>query len=154
MKMSMTVFCRECGENFRKFSIKSRETVCPDCRTSRGKNRYKIMGNKTLDAITTIENMDKKIADLTTSIDVLHSTIAVEVQHQISKGIEPIVHKIVEDSIKEKYGSMMDNIATAITKSRKIEARMQELEKLVKNYKTSHTKMKNKLKEFSRRLNT
>ena len=152
--MSMVRVCRTCGESFKKFSMKSKEAICPDCRASKGKNRYRAMTNKTLDAIGTIENMDKKIADLTTSIDVLHSTIAVEVQHQISKGIEPIVHKIVEDSIKEKYGTMMDNIATAITKSKKIEARMEELEKLVKNYKSSNTKMKNQIKEFSRRLNT
>ena len=83
--MSITTVCRECGETFRKFSIKSRERICPDCRGSKGRNRYKVMTNNTLNAIGTIETLDKKVAELTTSIDVLHSTVEVEVQHQITK---------------------------------------------------------------------
>ena len=69
--MSITTVCRECGETFRKFSLKSREKICHDCKGDKGRNRYKVMTNNTLNAIGTIESLDKKVAELTTSIDVL-----------------------------------------------------------------------------------
>ena len=45
--MSITAVCRDCRETFRKFSMKSREAICPDCKGKKGKNRYRIMSNKT-----------------------------------------------------------------------------------------------------------
>ena len=142
--MSMTVLCRECGENFRKFSLKSRETICPDCRGKKGKNRYRVMSNRTQDAITTMENIDKEIKNLKTSIDVLHSTIEVEVQHQLTKGIEPIIEKILD----EKIGELKDIVVSSMTKAKKTQNEVNELRKLIKGYKGSNTRMKNIIKKF------
>ena len=142
--MSMTVVCRDCRETFRKFSMKSRETICPDCRGKKGKNRYRVMSNKTQDAIATIENMDKEIENLKTSIDVLHSTIEIEVQHQLTKGIEPIIEKILD----EKISGLKDVIISSMTKSQKTQKDVEELTKLMKGYKSSNTRMKNKMKKF------
>tara|TARA_B100000424_G_C22889672_1_gene473276 strand:- start:41 stop:484 length:444 start_codon:yes stop_codon:yes gene_type:complete len=142
--MSITAVCRDCRETFRKFSIKSRETICPDCKGKKGKNRYRVMSNKTQDAIATIENMDKKIENLKTSIDVLHSTIQVEVQHQLTKGIEPIIEKILDEKISE----LKDVIISSMTKSQKAQKDVEELTKLMKGYKSSNTRMKNKIKKF------
>jgi Mg2+ and Co2+ transporter CorA len=144
----MTTVCRECGETFRKFSLKSREKICHDCKGSKGRNRYKVMTNNTLNAIGTIENLDKKVAELTTSIDVLHSTIAVEVQHQITKGIEPIIEKILDGKISE----LKDIVLSSMTKAQKTQKEVKELNKLVKGYKSSNTRMKNKIKKFEERF--
>jgi len=146
--MSMTVVCRDCRETFRKFSMKSRETICPDCRGKKGKNRYRVMSNKTQDAIATIENMDKEIENLKLSIDVLHSTIEVEVQHQLTKGIEPIIEKILDEKISE----LKDVIISSMTKSQKAQKDVEELTKLMKGYKSSNTRMKNKMKKFEERF--
>ena len=146
--MSITAVCRDCRETFRKFSIKSRETICPDCKGKKGKNRYRVMSNKTQDAIATIENMDKKIENLKTSIDVLHSTIQVEVQHQLTKGIEPIIEKILDEKISE----LKDVIISSMTKSQKTQKDVEELTKLMKGYKSSNTRMKNKMKKFEERF--
>ena len=59
--MSITTVCRACGDTFRKFSMKSREQICESCRGTKGKNRYRVMTNKTMNAIGTIETLDKKI---------------------------------------------------------------------------------------------
>ena len=144
----MTVVCRDCRETFRKFSMKSRETICPDCKGKKGKNRYRVMSNKTQDAIATIENMDKEIENLKTSIDVLHSTIEVEVQHQLTKGIEPIIEKILDEKISE----LKDVIISSMTKSQKAQKDVEELTKLMKGYKSSNTRMKNKMKKFEERF--
>ena len=146
--MSITAVCRDCRETFRKFSMKSRETICPDCRGKKGKNRYRVMSNKTQDAIATIENMDKEIENLKLSIDVLHSTIEVEVQHQLTKGIEPIIEKILDEKISE----LKDVIISSMTKSQKAQKDVEELTKLMKGYKSSNTRMKNKMKKFEERF--
>jgi|TARA_B100000282_G_C31678699_1_gene465666 cell division protein FtsB len=128
--------------------MKSRETICPDCRGKKGKNRYRVMSNKTQDAIATIENMDKEIENLKLSIDVLHSTIEVEVQHQLTKGIEPIIEKILDEKISE----LKDVIISSMTKSQKAQKDVEELTKLMKGYKSSNTRMKNKMKKFEERF--
>jgi len=146
--MSITAVCRDCRETFRKFSMKSRETICPDCKGKKGKNRYRVMSNKTQDAITTIANMDKEIENLKTSIDVLHSTIEVEVQHQLTKGIEPIIEKVLDEKISE----LKDIVISSMTKTQKTQKEVKELSKLVKGYKSSNTRMKNKIKKFEEML--
>lgn len=146
--MSITTVCRECRETFRKFSLKSRETICPDCRGSGGKNRYKVMANTAKNVIKNIDRLDKKVEGLSTSVDVLHSTIAVEVQHQITKGLEPIIEKIIEEKNKE----LKDVVVSAITKAQKAQQEVKELTKLVTGYKSSNTRMKNKIKRFEEML--
>ena len=144
----MTVVCRDCGETFKKFSMKSRERICPDCRGKKGKNRYRVMSNKTVDAIPKVESMDKEIENLKLSIDVLHSTIEVEVQHQLTKGIEPIIENILDEKISE----LKDVIISSMTKSQKAQRDVEELTKLMKGYKSSNTRMKNKIKKFEERF--
>lgn len=147
--MSITAVCRDCRETFRKFSMKSRETICPDCKGKKGKNRYRVMSNKTVDAIAMVENMNKEIENLKTSIDVLHSTIEVEVQHQLTKGIEPIIEKVLDEKISE----LKDIVISSMTKSQKTQKEVKELTKLVNATRGSNTKMKNKIKAFEEVFN-
>lgn len=146
--MSITTICRICEETFRKFSMKSREQVCESCKGTKGKNRYKTMTNRTLEAITIVETMDKEIEKLKLSIDALHSTIAVEVQHQITKGIEPIIEKILDEKISELKGIVI----SSMTKAQKTQEEIKKLARIVTNQKTSNTKMKNKIQAFEKRL--
>ena len=146
--MSVTTVCRECGETFRKFSIKSIEKICEDCRGTKGRNRYKAMTNRTMNAIGTIDHLDKQVAELRTSIDILHSTIGVEVQHQITKGLEPIIEKILDEKISELKGVVI----SSMTKAQKTQKEVKELTKLVKGYKRSNTRMKNIIKKFEERF--
>ena len=144
--MTITAVCRKCGETFRKMSIKSTDKICPDCKGTLGRNRYKVMTNNTMNAIGTLENLDKKVAELTRSIDILHSTIAVEVQHQITKGLEPIIEKLIEEKDKE----LKDIVVSSMTKSRRCQEQVLELTKIVKQYKSSNTRMKNEMKKFKK----
>lgn len=146
--MSITTECRECRQVFRKRSLKSTEKICQACRGSGGRNRYKVMANKTVNAITLVDNMEKQIEDLKSSIDVLHSTIGVEVQHQITKGLEPIIEKIIEEKNKE----LKDIIISSMTKAQKAQEEVKELTKIVKKHKASNTRMNNKIKAFGKRL--
>ena len=92
--MSITTVCRACGEVFRKRSLKSTERICEDCRGDKGRNRYKVMANKTVNAIATVENMEKQIEDMKTSISILHDTMVIEIESQIMKVMESIVERI------------------------------------------------------------
>jgi hypothetical protein len=146
--MSITTECRECRQVFRKRSLKSTEKICDACRGTGGRNRYKIMANRTVNAITSVDGMEKQIEDLKSSIDILHSTIGVEVQHQITVGIEPIIERIVDKKISE----LKDVIISSMTKAQKAQEEVKELAKMVKRYKSSNTRMKNKIKAFEKRL--
>lgn len=146
--MSITTECRECRQVFKKRSLKSTEKICDACRGTGGRNRYKIMANRTVNAITVVDNMEKQIEDLKSSIDILHSTIGVEVQHQITIGIEPIIERIVDKKISE----LKDVIISSMTKAQKAQEEVKELAKIVKKYKSSNTRMKNKIKAFEKRL--
>jgi len=146
--MSITTECRVCGEVFRKRSLKSTEKICDSCRGSGGRNRYKVMANKTVNAIATVDNMEKQIEDLKSSIDILHSTIGVEVQHQITNDIKPIVERIVD----EKMSEIKDIIISSMTKSQKAQEEVKELTKTINLQKSSITRMKNKIKAFEKRL--
>ena len=146
--MSITTECRECRQVFRKRSLKSTEKICEACRGSGGRNRYKVMANKTVNAIAIVDNMEKQIEDLKSSIDVLHSTIGVEVQHQITNDIKPIVEKIVDEKISELKGI----IISSMTKSQKAQEEIKELTKTINLQKSSITRMRNKIKVFEKRL--
>ena len=146
--MSITTECRECRQVFRKRSLKSTEKICEACRGSGGRNRYKVMANKTVNAIAIVDNMEKQIEDLKSSIDVLHSTIGVEVQHQITNDIKPIVERIVDEKVSE----LKDIIISSMTKSQKAQEEIKELNKTINLQKGSITRMRNKIKEFEKRL--
>ena len=146
--MSITTECRECRQVFRKRSLKSTEKICEACRGSGGRNRYKVMANKTVNAIAIVDNMEKQIEDLKSSIDVLHSNIGVEVQHQITNDIKPIVERIVDEKVSE----LKDVIISSMTKSQKAQEEIKELNKTINLQKGSITRMRNKIKAFEKRL--
>jgi len=146
--MSITTECRECRQVFKKRSLKSMEKICQACRGTGGRNRYKVMANRTVNAITSVDNMERQIEDLKSSIDALHNTIGVEVQHQITNDIKPIIERIVDRKVSE----MKDIIISSMTKSQKAQEEIKELNKIIKKFKASNTRMKNKIKEFEKRL--
>ena len=63
--MSITTECRECRQVFKKRSLKSTEKICDACRGSGGRNRYKVMANKTVNAIKVGELKNIIISSMT-----------------------------------------------------------------------------------------
>ena len=104
------------------------------------------MANKTVNAIS-VESMEKQIEDMKTSIGILHDTISTEIQHQIDIWIEPIIERIVD----KKVGELKNIMVSSITKSQKTQEEVKELSKIIKKFKASNTRMKNKIKEFEKR---
>ena len=146
--MSITKHCRACGEVFRKRSLKSTESICPDCRGDKGKNRYKVMANKTVDAIATVESMEKQIEDLKTSIGILHDTMVIEIESQIMKGMDSIVERIVN----EKVNSLKDIVISSMTKAQKTKDEVAELRREIRSMRTGNTRLKNDMKAFKEEL--
>ena len=142
--MSITTECRVCGEVFRKRSLKSTEKICDSCRGSGGRNRYKVMANKTVNAIATVENMEKQIEDMKTSISILHDTMVIEIESQIMKGMDSIVERIVN----EKVNSLKDVIISSMTKAQKTNDEVAELRREIRSMRTGNTRLKNDMKEF------
>ena len=124
--------------------MKSTESICDDCRGDKGKNRYKVMANKTVDAIATVENMEKQIEDMKTSIGILHDTMVIEIESQIMKGMDSIVERIVN----EKINSLKDIIISSMTKAQKSKDEVAGLKKEIRNMRTGNTKLKNDMKKF------
>ena len=146
--MSITTECRECRQVFKKRSLKSTEKICDACRGTGGRNRYKIMANRTVNAITVVDSMERQIEELKSSIGILHSTIGVEVQHHMTIGIEPIIERIVDKKISE----LKDVIISSMTKAQKAQEEVKELNKTINLQKGSITRMRNKIKAFEKRL--
>ena len=142
--MSITRNCRACGEVFRKRSLKSTESICDDCRGDKGKNRYKVMANKTVNAIATVENIEKEIEAMKTSISILHDTMVIEIESQIMKGMDSIVERIVN----EKVNSLKDIIVSSMTKAQKTKGEVAELKKEIRSMRTGNSRLKNDMKEF------
>lgn len=146
--MSITTECRECRQVFKKRSLKSTEKICQACRGSGGRNRYKVMANKTVDAIATVENMEKQIEDMKTSISILHDTMVIEIESQIMKGMDSIVERIVN----EKVNSLKDVIISSMTKAQKTKDEVAELRREIRSMRTGNTRLKNDMKAFKEEL--
>jgi len=146
--MSMIRICKTCGENFRKFSLKSKETHCQDCNANR-KNKYRTNATR---ASREAELIGKRFSKIEKSLEVLHDTTSIEIETLVLTGIEPIINKIVKDTIDAELGDLKDIIVSSMTKAQKAQEQVKELTKAVRGYKISNTRMKNKIKAFEERL--
>ena len=146
--MSMTRICKTCGENFRKFSLKSKETHCQECNANR-KNKYRANATR---ASREAEIIGKRFSKIEKSLEVLHDTTSIEIENLVLSGIEPLIDKIVKDTIDAELGDLKDIIISSMTKAQKAQEQIKELTKTVKGYKGSNTRMKNKIKAFEKRL--
>ena len=146
--MSMIRICKTCGENFRKFSLKSKETHCQDCNANR-KNKYRTNATR---ASREAELIGKRFSKIEKSLEVLHDTTSIEIETLVLTGIEPIINKIVKDTIDAELGDLKDIIVSSMTKAQKAQEQVKELTKAVRGYKVSNTRMKNKIKAFEERL--
>ena len=102
------------------------------------------MANKTVNAIATVENMEKQIEDMKTSISILHDTMVIEIESQIMKGMDSIVERIVN----EKVNSLKDVIISSMTKAQKTKDEVAELRREIRSMRTGNTRLKNDMKEF------
>ena len=150
--MTATAICKTCGNNFRKFSLKSKESHCQDCTYQRKRNKYygfNTRASKEKQQIDRgLEDMAKQVKDLANQIEILHATIGTEIQHQISKGLDPIIKKLIDAELT----SINDRVASSFTKSMQAKEQVKVLAGQVKAFKTSNTKMLKKIEKIRKEI--
>ena len=106
-----TAECIKCGENFRKFSTKSRDRVCHECK------RVKPRNYKQVAKIVEVTNSDleSRVIAMEKSLAALHTVIGV----QINQTMNPIVESIVGDVIDKKFSELKTTLSSSMTKNKK-----------------------------------
>ncbi len=113
--MSYTIECNSCGQPFTKFSIKSRENRCFDCRSNKKSvNKYVNLknqrANQAAEVLERIDTLEQDIASLTNSVNALHDAIDVAVCSQLES--------VIGSAIDEHYSSITKALATVNTRSK------------------------------------
>lgn len=123
----LTANCIKCEQNFRKFSVKSTERICPECKTAKTRN-YKQVAK--VEEVTNSE-LEARVIAMEKSLDVLHTVIGVQINQTVGKTVE----YIVGDAIDEKLSELKSTLSSSMTKNKK--ETMDKMEKLVKDQATT-----------------
>jgi len=118
----LTAECIKCGENFRKFSTKSRERVCHDCKVNKPRN-YKQVAK-----VTEVSNSDleARVIAMEKSLDALHTVIGVQINQTVGHSVEYIVGDIID----KKFSKLQATLSSSMTKNKK--DTIGEVEKMLK----------------------
>ena len=106
-----TAECIKCGENFRKFSTKSRDRICHECK------RVKPRNYKQVAKIVEVTNSDleSRVIAMEKSLAALHTVIGVQINQTISHNVE----SIVGDVIDKKFSELKTTLSSSMTKNKK-----------------------------------
>ena len=106
-----TAECIKCGENFRKFSTKSRDRICRECK------RVKPRNYKQVAKIVEVTNSDleSRVIAMEKSLAALHTVIGVQINQTISHNVE----SIVGDVIDKKFSELKTTLSSSMTKNKK-----------------------------------
>ena len=106
-----TAECIKCGENFRKFSTKSRDRICHECK------RVKPRNYKQVAKIVEVTNSDleARVIAMEKSLAALHTVIGVQINQTISHNVE----SIVGDVIDKKFSELKTTLSSSMTKNKK-----------------------------------
>ena len=106
-----TAECIKCGENFRKFSTKSRDRICRECK------RVKPRNYKQVAKIVEVTNSDleARVIAMEKSLAALHTVIGVQINQTISHNVE----SIVGDVIDKKFSELKTTLSSSMTKNKK-----------------------------------
>ena len=91
--MSYTVDCKVCSQPFKKFSIKSNEDKCRECRSE---EKLDARVAKINDYLVRI---NEKIQSLESSQDMILETVLAEIKLTIYEGLEVEIDKILVDKM-------------------------------------------------------
>ena len=98
-----TAECTKCGENFRKFSTKSLERVCRECKVNKPRN-YKQVAKVT--EVTT-SDLEARVIAMEKSLDALHTVIGVQINQTVRRSVEDIVG----DTIDKKFSELKSTLS-------------------------------------------
>lgn len=122
-----TAECIKCGTNFRKFSTKSRDRVCHECK------RVKPRNHKQVAKIVEVSNSDleARVIAMEKSLKALHTVIGVQINQTVGHSVEYIVGDIID----KKFSELQATLSSSMTKNKK--ETMSKVEKLVKDQATT-----------------
>lgn len=117
-----TAECIKCGENFRKFSTKSRDRICRECK------RVKPRNYKQVAKIVEVTNSDleARVIAMEKSLAALHTTIGVQINQTIRHNVESIVGNVID----KKFSELKTTLSSSMTKNKK--DTIGEVEKMLK----------------------
>ena len=106
-----TAECIKCGENFRKFSTKSRDRICRECK------RVKPRNYKQVAKIVEVTNSDleARVIAMEKSLDALHTIINVQINQTVGHTVEYIVGDIID----KKFSELKTTLSSSMTKNKK-----------------------------------
>jgi N-methylhydantoinase B/oxoprolinase/acetone carboxylase alpha subunit len=95
--------------NFRQFSMKAADAICPECRNVKNfKQTRKVREVSNSDLEARVIAMEK-------SLDALHTMISV----QVNESVKIQVETIVEEAFDKKLTEMMTRVASSLTSNKK-----------------------------------
>jgi len=108
--MTYVIPCKNCGENFKKFSAISSETKCFECRTGQSKrrNKYaqreKLIGNNRDKVMERIEKLEEEVVMLKVSLEAEENEI-----NQVVKDIEYRASETLKVAVREEVEKLLNN---------------------------------------------
>ena len=111
--MSYVIPCKKCGENFKKFSAISSETMCFDCRNTQSKrrNKYaqreKLIGNNKDKVMERIEKLEDEVVMLKVSLEAEENEInqvVKDIEYRASETLKVAVREEVKRLLNEEFG--------------------------------------------------
>ena len=118
-----TAECIKCGENCRKFSTKSLDRVCHECKRVKPRNYKQVVKEEEV----TKSDLEARVIAMEKSLDALHTVIGVQINQTISHNVESIVGDIID----KKFSELKATLSSSMTKNKK--DTIAEAEKLVKD---------------------
>ena len=118
----LTAECIKCGSNFRKFSTKSLDRVCQDCK------RVKPRNYKQVAKIVEVTNsaLEARVIAMEKSLDALHTLIEIKINQTVGHSVEYIVGDIID----KKFSELQATLSSSMTKNKK--DTIGEVEKMLK----------------------
>lgn len=147
--MTYVTSCKVCSKNYSKFSMLSKDEVCPDCRKSR-RNRYvqrkKLIKMNRDDVMETIENMGKDIEILKIAIEAQENEINIvvsDIEHRalalLDESVGNEVKRLFDEeialakSLEEKFKMALIAVQSNMNKAyKKISVRVTYIEDMLK----------------------
>ena len=140
--MSMVVQCLNCKQNFRKFSMKSNENKCEECKSRYGrqsgnKNVYGQVQNRREKEATTfisrLEVMESQFTDFKVTVDTTMGALRADVDSAIS---EQYTDALLQEKVDAYMGKLKDSLAVVNTRAstsfKKVDGFEKKMKKLAK----------------------
>ena len=138
--MSMISECTACGQNFRKFSMKSNENRCEECKGKQSQSRKNLYRQQETrreqDAasfISRLDNIELQLDAFNSTIDTAMDALRIDIKLAV---VEQLEDGVLQDKVDSHMGKLKDNMATVNTSVENALQTIADFEKSVKPIKT------------------